>query len=158
MSTALPLDQASPAPLPDLPIGSGVGPITESMVVHASAGRVWRAVADPDARLRWWSYLVLEAVVGSRWEEHWTLDGARRVTSGTVLVAHPRELLRLSWADDDWPATTEVDLTLEDRGARTTVRVVHRGWQALPEGAALRRAHVAGWRHHLRNLRAALER
>jgi uncharacterized protein YndB with AHSA1/START domain len=156
MSTAI--DHPSSAPLPDLPAGAGVGPITESMVLHASAGRVWRAIADPDARLRWWSYLVLEPVVGTRWEEHWTLDGARRVTGGTVLVVHPRELLRLSWADDDWPATTEVDLTLEDRGARTTVRVVHRGWQDLPDGIGLRRAHVAGWRHHLRNLRAALER
>jgi uncharacterized protein YndB with AHSA1/START domain len=158
MSTAPPLDHPSPAPLPDESACPGVGAISESVVVHASAGRVWRAIADPDARLRWWSYLVLEAVAGSRWEEHWTLDGARRVTSGTVLAVHPRELLRLTWADDDWPAGTEVDVVLEDRGARTTVRVVHRGWQELPDGAERRRAHVAGWRHHLRNLRATLER
>jgi hypothetical protein len=35
--------------------------------------------------------------------------------------------------------------------------VVHRGWEELPDGAEQRRAHVSGWRHHLRNLRAALE-
>jgi uncharacterized protein YndB with AHSA1/START domain len=158
MSTALPVEHLSSPPRRDLPPGAGMGPITESVMVHASASRVWRAIADPDARLRWWSYLVLEAAAGTRWEEHWTLDGTRRLTSGTVLVVLPRELLRLSWADDDWPTSTEVDLTLEDRGARTTVQVVHRGWHDLPDGADRRRAHVAGWRHHLRNLRAALER
>jgi uncharacterized protein YndB with AHSA1/START domain len=158
MSTALPIEHPSSPPHRARPQGAGVGPITESVVVHASTGRVWQAIADPDARLRWWSSLVLEAVTGSRWEEHWTLDGVRRVTSGTVLAVRPRELLRLSWADDDWPASTEVDLTLEDRGARTTVRVVQGGWRDLPDGVDRRRAHAAGWRHHLRNLRAALER
>jgi uncharacterized protein YndB with AHSA1/START domain len=150
--TTTPLDDRDPgAPAP------GTDPIVVSAVLEAAQADVWRAITDPSARLRWWSYLQLEPVVGSRWEEHWTEDGAPRVTSGEVVALHEGELLCLSWADDGWPASTEVEVALEDRGGRTFVQVLHRGWDRLPDGATRREAHRAGWRHHLDNLRAAVE-
>jgi uncharacterized protein YndB with AHSA1/START domain len=78
-------------------------------------------------------------------------------TSGEVTEVVIDRLLVLSWADDDWPTTTRVEIRLADIGGTTLVRLLHAGWEALPDGAALAEEHRAGWRLHLDNLRRCVE-
>lgn len=103
-------------------------------------------------------YLDLDATVGGVFEEHWTDDDGNTLrTSGRVLDVVEQRLLRLSWADDDWPAPTEVEVCLADVDGGTSVRVRHAGWERLVGGTALADAHRDGWRMHLANLRAYVE-
>ena len=87
-------------------------------------------------------------------EERWTdAAGHELRTTGEVLEVDPPRLLRLSWKDDGWPASTEVELRLEPRPEGTLVTVRHSGWAALPDAGTLVGEHRAGWRAHLDDLR-----
>lgn len=127
-----------------------------SIVVGAPPAQVWRAIVDASERAGWWSYLTLDAVPGGRFEERWTGDsGTPMVTAGHVVELDAGRLLRLSWADEGWTATTEVTITLQPDGAGSTaVHVVHAGWDRLSSGAELAEAHAAGWQAHLEHLAA----
>jgi uncharacterized protein YndB with AHSA1/START domain len=132
--------------------------VDESVMIAASARDVWRAIVQAEARAGWWEYLDLDATVGGRFEERWT-DGEGRdvVTSGVVTEVVVDRLLALSWADDDWPTATRVELRLREMGGTTSVRLLHTGWAALPDGAALAEEHRAGWPVHLDDLRRFVE-
>lgn len=112
---------------------------------------MWRALADDAFRAAWWPDLELDVRPGGRFVERWRdRDGVEKRTRGEVLEAVPPRLLRLTWRDDDWPAATEVLVSLEPipRGTRITLR--HDGWDWLGEpGRELRPAHEEGWRAHL---------
>lgn len=95
----------------------------------------------------------LTARLGAAFEETW--DGG--VTRGRVEEVVEDSLLRLSWADDDWRATTEVVIALADVELGTTIVVIHTGWSALDGSAELIPAHQAGWRHHLDALRSLID-
>ncbi len=132
--------------------------VDEALTVPVPARRVWSALTVPAERARWWSYLDLDAARGGRFEETWTDDaGAVRVTRGQVIDVVPHRLLRLTWVDEGWAHDTEVRILLEESAAGTSVRVLHTGWERLPDGRALVAAHRAGWRMHLEDLRRAVE-
>jgi uncharacterized protein YndB with AHSA1/START domain len=132
--------------------------VDESIAIAAPAHAVWRAIVLAEVRAGWWEYLDLDATVGGRFQERWTDAGGREcLTSGVVTEVVIDRLLVLSWADDDWPTTTRVELRLAEADATTLVRVLHAGWEALPGGAALAEEHRAGWRQHLDNLRRCIE-
>lgn len=117
------------------------------MAIRASPDTVWRALVDAERRKDWWGYLELDPVAGGRFTERWTgPEGEPVVTSGTVLELVPDRRLRLRWSDQDWPVTTEVDITLTPRDEGTLVRIRHSGWNLLPDGHALADEHRAGWR------------
>lgn len=150
--------------------GAGSDAVEVDVVIRvvAPAPSVWRALVDPTLRSRWWGHLELDAVAGTRFAERWTdPDGEEKVTSGQVVDVRPPHLLRLTWADDDWLAPTEVLVTLsapdpEGQGAQTStaetaVRVRHTGFEGLPEAGRLAEEHSAGWRTHLTNLRDAVQ-
>jgi uncharacterized protein YndB with AHSA1/START domain len=133
--------------------------VDESTTVDAPAHRVWQAIVDPRARSGWWGYLDLDARVGGRFEERWVdADGRKKLTHGHVVDLVPERMLRLSWADEDWPAQTEVELRLDQNEQGTTVRVRHTDWERLPDAAALASEHRAGWKMHLSNLSGHLEK
>jgi uncharacterized protein YndB with AHSA1/START domain len=133
--------------------------VDESVVIAAPAHHVWRAVVVAEIRTGWWDYLELDASVGGQFEERWTDGSGRQMrTSGVVTQVVVDQLLVLSWADDAWPAATRVEIRLTEHGAKTMVRLVHTGWHALPDGAALIEEHRMGWRMHLENLRRYVER
>jgi uncharacterized protein YndB with AHSA1/START domain len=132
--------------------------VDESIAIAASAHDVWRAIVVADIRTGWWEYLDLDASVGGRFEERWSDGrGQEMLTSGVVTEVLVDRLLILSWADDDWPTTTRVEIRLAESAGTTLVRVLHSGWEALPDGAALAEEHRAGWRMHLSNLRRCIE-
>ncbi len=128
--------------------------VRETALVPAPPERIWALIAEPDGRAGWWPYLELDATPGGRMEERWTDAGGNEMrTAGEVLEVDPPRLLRLTWKDDGWPATTEVELRLEREGDATRVTVRHSGWAALPDALTLVGDHRAGWRAHLDDLR-----
>ena len=122
--------------------------VSESVLVPAPQERVWSLIVEVEGRARWWPYLELDASSGGRMEERWN----DVVTTGEVLEVDPPRLLRLSWRDDGWPSTTEVELRLESEQGATRVTVRHSGWERLPDAEALVAAHRTGWRAHLADL------
>jgi uncharacterized protein YndB with AHSA1/START domain len=128
-------------------------PVDESIDVEASPERVWRVLAEPDLLAAWWYGIDLVVEAGARFEERWSdQHGTERITSGRVESCTPHEELVLSWADDDWPATTWVEVTITAITRTTSrLRVRHLGWERLPDGPALATIHRDGWRHHLQN-------
>lgn len=132
--------------------------VDEHITISAPPNAVWPALIDAEARKKWWSYLELDPVIGGRFAERWTgPDGVDVVTSGAITELAPERLLRLTWSDADWPASTYVEITLEAVDAGTLVRVRHTGWDRLPDGARLADEHRSGWRTHLDNLRHHVE-
>lgn len=132
--------------------------IAESTAIEAPAGAVWDALTQASQRVQWWSYLDLMAEPGGRFEARWTAaDGSERLTAGRILALETPRLLRMTWADDDWPAETIVEIRVETESAVARVTVVHSGWEALPGGNARAEQHAAGWRTHLANLRLFVE-
>lgn len=128
-------------------------PVDLRVTVNAPSARVWDAVVQPED---WWQGFSLQPWVTGAAVERWTGDDGRsRLTQGEVLALIPERLLRLSWADDDWDATTVVEFAvamLDDDV--TEVRVTHLGWEQFGDRApAMRMAHEAGWRYHLDQLR-----
>jgi uncharacterized protein YndB with AHSA1/START domain len=139
--------------------GSAVPVVDESVQVAAPAEAVWRALVAPEERADWWPGLDLDPVVGGRFEEHWRdAAGTRRLTTGTVTALVAPRLLAFTWADPDWPGPTRGEWRLSQTGSGTSVRVRHVGWELLPDGGRLAREHRQGWRLHLDDLRAHLER
>lgn len=132
--------------------------VAEEEVIAAPSSAVWRALVDAAQRRRWWSYLQLDPVVGGDFTERWTgADGEEMVTTGSVLEVTEGRLLRLTWSDPDWPAHTEVIISVTSVPAGTRVRVQHTGFERLPDGQRLAREHAAGWQRHLSNLRSMTE-
>ena len=128
------------------------------VVVGVPAGDVWRALVDGERRRQLWSYLEIAAVVGGGFTERWVDDDGREVrTVGTVTHVVPDQHLRMTWADERWPAETTVDIVLTPVQDGTKVRVRHEGWRRLPDGGRLAQEHAAGWRLHLADLQAFLE-
>ena len=121
----------------------------------ATAGTVWQALVDPSHIGGWWGdYVSFEARPGGRLVERWS-NGTREVTtSGRVIHVEPVQSIELTWADDDWPAETQVAFNLSEEARQTELVLTHSGWDSLPtrERAALMRHHAAGWSHHLQNL------
>jgi uncharacterized protein YndB with AHSA1/START domain len=136
------------------------GPVelTEGEMIAASSNVVWRALVDADQRQRWWSYLDLDPVVGGHVTERWMgSDGREMVTTGSVLEAIDGRFLRLTWSDADWPAQTEVEISVTPAPGGSFVRVRHSGFERLPHSQRLAREHAAGWQAHLSNLRSVAE-
>lgn len=118
---------------------------------------VWRLLVQP--RTWWGEHVSLDARPGGRFRETWADDRGRiTVTSGTVSRCEAPLLLELSWADDDWTASTVLRIVLAPRHDGTDLHLVHEGWDRLPAAGrtALMQAHEAGWNHHLDNLARAL--
>jgi uncharacterized protein YndB with AHSA1/START domain len=133
--------------------------VVEEELIAAPSSAVWRALVDGAHRRRWWSYLELDPVVGGRFTERWAgADGEEMVTTGSVLEVTEGRLLRLTWSDADWPAETEVVISVTSVAAGTLVRVQHAGFERLPDGQRLAQEHAAGWQVHLSNLRSITER
>ena len=130
--------------------------------VPVAAADAWDALTRAEAIAAWWGdHVALDPTPGGAFRETWT-DGRRSVvTSGRVPRFEPPQILALTWADDDWPAPTQVVFTLREQpDASTRVLLEHGGWEALTgrDRRGLIAAHAAGWQAHLEALRDYLGR
>ena len=125
--------------------------------------QAWAALTSPAAIAIWWGeHVRLSAHAGGKLREDWTDAAGRNVaTTGVVTRCEPPTLLEMTWSDDDWPGETRVLFVLDEHDDdRSSLRLEHRGWEALPaeRRRSLIDAHALGWRRHMRSLCAYLER
>lgn len=132
-----------------------------SVSISASPAILWQTLVNADQIFKWWDGgIVLEHHLGGRFEEPWTNDaGQRIVTTGKVLAFDPQERLCLSWKDPDWPAETEVEITLREVPEGTELTLVHKGWERLTglDHKKLLKDHESGWNYLIRELARVAE-
>lgn len=134
-----------------------VDAISIESTLNASADRVWAAFVDPAKRTEWWPGLTFDAVRGGSLQERWAENDVEHVANGTIRDVVPTALLRFTWSDTSWEASTTVLVTLQQHQATTLVRVSESGLAQLSEGPEVAREHEAGWRWHLDQLREHVE-
>ncbi len=99
--------------------------------------------------------MVLEGKLYGRFIEPWRDDaGNVVVTRGEVIEITAPELLRFTWADPGWSASTLVSLTIQPFKKGSRLELVHSGWEHLRAVArfTLRQAHEQGWSELLNRL------
>ncbi len=140
-----------------------------SIEIDAPVDVVWRAISEADELIRWFPMEAeIEPRVGGRlwvsWGEGlaWTSrievwEPNRRQRS----VTEPPEGAAASAESGDAAATpvqVAVEYTLEARGGRTVLRLVHSGFDAAAEWDTFYDATERGWTYFLRHLRHYIER
>jgi uncharacterized protein YndB with AHSA1/START domain len=76
---------------------------------------------------------VLEATVGGRYELRGAFHGRSFQIHGRVVAYDPPRLLAMTWREADWPVDTLVTFRLtEAAGGKTTLVVIHAGFEHLP--------------------------
>ena len=131
-----------------------VSMVHQVVEVSAAPSKVWEHLTQAEHVASWWRPgVVLETFVGGEFAEPWRdLDGNERTTRGRVQAVDPEQMLRLSWRDEGWPSLTTVTVRLVPTPRGTRVIVDHTGFEALPDGDAMRHTHAHGWRRHLAGL------
>jgi len=143
--------------------------IERSIEIEAPAAAVWPFVGTADGLRTWWEASVrritLDPHVGGRFELVVEFDRIYTIV-GQVVTYDPPRVLVLTWRETDgqngeWPTETLVTFTLTERAGRTLVRVVHSGFDRLPEAyrEAERRSYENGWtQEEMERLRALVLR
>ncbi|MES0882519.1 SRPBCC family protein [Roseibium sp. SCP14] len=118
----------------------------------ASVQQLWEVLLQPS--LWWGKSVTLDPVPGGVFYEPWQDANGVHHTHGRVTAIEPPQLLVMSWWDDDWPFKTEVTVQVKNLRDRSRISLVHKGWEAAPEGRqrGLVDAHSQGWSYHLGNL------
>ncbi len=133
--------------------------VEASTTIAADPAEVWSALTDPARRERWWPGVHLDARAGGKLTEAWTdHDGSPKTTRGEILEVQPNARIVLRWADEGWPAATDVEVTLRPvPPLRTLVTVRESGWDRLPDRDNVAVEHQTGWQMHLDHLRQHME-
>lgn len=136
-----------------------ITPVEKTIEVNCDAGRAFEFFT---ARFGdWWpkqthsvgadmhatvpDRVVMKAGVGGRIYE--ILPDGREFGWGKIRAWEPGKRLVFSWQFDKPDAqATEVEVTFTALDSlRTRVRLIHRGWENDPNGAALRAGYETGW-------------
>lgn len=124
--------------------------LTREVVVDASPATIFPFLVDPELHVRW---MGTEAKLDPRTGGvHRVLAGGAHPSVGEFIEILPNEkvVFTFGWDELDHPipaGSTQVEITLIPDGAKTRVRLVHRG---LPVDAVS--DHAAGWDHYLGRL------
>ena len=117
--------------------------------------RAWALLTEQRHIASWWGeHVDLEARPGGKLSETWS-DGRRTViTAGDVTRCDPPLALEMTWADDAWPADTNVAFRLSASGGGTRLVLDHAGWSVHPVGERqkLIDTHAGGWSGYLARL------
>jgi uncharacterized protein YndB with AHSA1/START domain len=110
--------------------------IVVEVIVNARAERVFEALVDPRQRIQWWgvkgrfetTQMESDLRVGGAWEMRGTrAEGKPFTLHGKYLRIERPRLLEFTFAD--WEeAHSVVRFELEEKGAVTSVRLVHSGF------------------------------
>jgi uncharacterized protein YndB with AHSA1/START domain len=132
-----------------------------SVAIQATPQVFWSLLADDNHRARWWgSHVAVETVQGGLFRETWNNGEREVVTAGKIIEVEPPRHLSMTWADDDWPSftTLQLDISAHPPGG-SRLELTHRGWEihAFPARRQLIADHAAGWERHLRSLASYAE-
>lgn len=130
--------------------------IRKEIEIEAPPDRVWRYVATQEGCRQWFCTaaedydLILEPRQGGRFEERLVAHGKPYHAVGKVLVYDPPRTLALSYrvvagGGDPWSVDTRVTITLTEAGGGTRVRIVHSGFESLPDAVRHAASHDQGW-------------
>jgi uncharacterized protein YndB with AHSA1/START domain len=121
--------------------------------IDAPTAAVWDALTDPAQLANWFPPISSgSSAVGGKLLISW---GPSMEWTTTVVAAEPNRHVR--WVDDP-SQPLAVDWTIDGRGGKTVVRLVHSGWSAESTWDDQFDATNAGWSYFLFNLRHYLER
>jgi uncharacterized protein YndB with AHSA1/START domain len=125
------------------------------VAIRASAAEVYAMFTEPSALVRWIGIrAMLEPRPGGTFRFE-LIDG--EFCSGRYLELDPGRRVAFTWGWESGalpvpPASTTVEVDLEERDGVTHVRLTHRGLDA-----AMHAMHEEGWERYLARLAAAAE-
>lgn len=127
--------------------------VTKEVEVEAPIDRVWPFIGTAEGLGRWFeAEVVLEHEIGGRYEERGAHDGRAYFIAGTVVkIEPPRELVvscRVETTPEaTWPVYTTMTFTLKSTEVGTMVKLVHSGFENLPEEhrEGYVKGFTAGW-------------
>jgi|SRR5579859_3791907 len=128
--------------------------IDQTITIAARPERVWQALTSEIAN--WWGQpylrdaersrgMVIEQQVGGRLMESWGDQGVGYLI-GHVVEWLPPQRLACTWMEKEWAGiSTFVSIELAPDGQQTQVRLLHEGFERLPDGAHQRLGFDQGW-------------
>ena len=129
-------------------------PLTKSATVPCSPARAFEIFTREMSA--WWPLAThsvgassqcrvdVEVRAGGRIVE--TLPAGGTAIWGTITTWEPPSRVAFTWHPGTPPGqATEVEVTFDESGPDTLVRLVHRGWPARTDGEAARQAYDTGW-------------
>ena len=125
--------------------------ILTEIAIKASAERIFKALTDPEQRVKWWGLkgrfetteVESDLRVGGRWAMRGNGMGGKPFSVvGTYRIVEPPRVLTFTWLPswDEDATETLVRFDLSEQGGVTTVRLTHSGFAS--EGS---RARHQGW-------------
>jgi uncharacterized protein YndB with AHSA1/START domain len=138
--------------------------VEQDEYIEAVPERVWQVMASEDGIKQWLGPSVYEAREGAAVRFDVNHEGRQYVMSGEVTRCDPPRELAFTWREQEvgqtgWPVPTLVTLTLTPEGSGTRVRLVHSGFEALPNAKVEHESYVQGWavRPALQGLKKLIE-
>lgn len=135
--------------------------VVQEITVHASAHRVFDALARPEERLAWWgrtgrfrtTRMESDLRSGGRWAMWFETPRGPATVAGEYRVVEPPRLLEFTWRPSWYDAPESlVRIEIEEADGVTRVRLTHSG--LVGEAS---RANMSGWPDVLAALRAHAE-
>lgn len=110
--------------------------IRKEIEIAAPASQVWPYVGTAAGLRQWWQVeLILEEETGGYCEERGVREGQPYRLTGRVTAYEPPYRLALTLeqrvGSDQWPARTEVEITLAEAAAGTRVIIHHHAFAAV---------------------------
>lgn len=144
--------------------------ITEKMVVQqeefieAAPEQVWEILAGVEGIRHWLGPSQYEPRVGGQITFDVRHDEGQFHMFGEVVTFDPPRELAFTWTEqkvgeEPWPVATLVTLTLNAENGGTRVKLVHSGFERLPDARSQFEGYVEGWavRPVLEGLKALIE-
>ena len=134
--------------------------IHQEVTVDAPAGRVWPFVGSQAGLSAWWGATVsVEGWVGGRYEERGAHGTFSYHLVGQVIAYEPPRHFAYTMRErlpdgSEWPVDTTVSITLTETAGRTTVTLIHSGFEQLPSEYRERKLNgfTRGWQRELAQL------
>ena len=124
--------------------------LVREIMIDATPETIWPFLTDPAKHVEWAGTVAdIDARPGGSYR---VLMAGQFQSAGEYLevVPHEKVVFTFGWEQEGNPITpgsTTVEISLHPEGAKTRVRLVHRG---LPDDALA--DHGAGWTHYLERL------
>lgn len=132
-------------------IKPGVLEVRLEQLIPAPVEKVWKIVSTTEGMQKWLGPKTWEPQVGGRVLFDVSHDGTRWLMFGSVQELAEHDRVSFTWQEFDtatlacWPAPTLVTLTLEARDGGCLVRLLHSGFDALPNAEAEHAGYQQGW-------------
>jgi uncharacterized protein YndB with AHSA1/START domain len=124
--------------------------LVREIMIDATPETIWPFLTDPEKHIEWDGTVAeLDPRPGGVYR---VLVAGQHQSAGEYVEVDPlkKVVFTFGWEQEGHPipaGSTTVEITLEREGAKTRVRLVHRG---LPDDAVS--DHTGGWDHYLQRL------